>query len=317
MRAARIGGGALAAALLLLPPLSAQSVQERLQLAQAAVQGRQWQRAEQLLAGARGGSIGEAAAILHLRGLAEAGLGRTQTAAGDLERAYELDPHGRFYAGDAGLALLRANAAEAASRALAAATQEEPGNARLWQALAVADLRMGRNRAAAAAAQRGLAAGSGGLAAELHLLAAQALGNDGQIDPALAEARAAAALAPALPNAHLAVGILLAERTPPDLDAAARQFQRAEALAPDFAPAYLQLGKLWLRRRRFADALSQLRRARQLAPGLEEANYLLAQALARRGHLAEAAKLMQEYERARSARRQQLANQALPTFIVE
>ncbi len=316
MKPGWLARGAMAAALILPATVGAQNVPERLQQAQAAVQKRAWRRAMQLLEGARGNTVDEAAAILHMRGLAEAGLGEPQQAAGDLQRAYELNPQGRFYAGDAGLALLRANAAEAASRALEVAAQAEPRNPRLWQALAVANLRMGRNQAAAAAARRAIEVAPPADAANHYLRVAQALGNDGEIPAALTAARAAAATAPTLPNAHLAIGILLAQRVPPRVAGAAEEFLRAEALAPRFAPAYLQLGKLRLQQSRLADAVRQLERAQELAPAEEEALYLLAQAYARQGNAVKAHSLMSRYEAARRQRRQQLANQPLPTFIV-
>lgn len=317
MKPGWLARGAMAGALILPATVGAQNVPERLQQAQAAVQERAWRRAMQLLEGARGSTVDEAAAILHMRGLAEAGLGEPQQAAGDLERAYELNPRGRFYAGDAGLALLRANAAEAASRDLAAAIEASPRDPRLWRALALADLRMGRNQAAAAAARRAIEVERPENVANLYLVVAQALGNNGEISAALKAARAAAVHDPRAPNVHLALGILLAQQTPPDPKAAEKEFLQAEALAPGFAPAYSQLGKLWLGLGRLPEAIGQLKQARHLAPGMDETLYLLAQAYARQGKTAQAQALMRQYEAARQQRRQQLANQPLPTFIVQ
>lgn len=309
--------GLLIGALFLAPSVRAQNTAGRLARAEAAAQQHQWRRAEQLLAGLQADNVSDAAAILHVRGLAEAGLGEPQKAAGDLQRAYQLNPQRRFYAADAGLALLRANAAEAASRALAVATQAAPQDPRLWRALAVADLRMGRNQAAATAARRAIEVGPMADAANLYLLVAQALGNDGQIGAALAGARKAARLSPQSPNAHLALGILLAQQSPPGRTAAEKELRRAEVLAPPFAPAFLQLGKLWLREGRLRQAIAQLKEARRLAPEVGEATYLLAQAYAHAGDRAKAAALMQEYKAARRQRREQLSNQTLPTFIVQ
>ena len=51
-----------------------------------------------------------------------------------------------------------------------------------------------------------------------------------------------------------------------DLDGAEKAFQQALAAHPDAVGAYANLGVVYMRRRRWAEALTMLRKAEELAP---------------------------------------------------
>jgi tetratricopeptide (TPR) repeat protein len=82
-------------------------------------------------------------------------------------------------------------------------------------------------------------------------------------DAALAYFRAAVALRPDSPGAHLNVGVALSAQGDP---AAAACFRRAAELAPDYAPAHAYLGDALWKQRDLAGAAAAYRRAIELSP---------------------------------------------------
>lgn len=117
-----------------------------------------------------------------------------------------------------------------------------------------------------------------------HALALQGLG---QIEPALAQLREAAALAPRDAPIANALGSLLGERG--EHAAALGELQRACSLAPDFAAAWFNLGKCHVLCGEVEAALVPLRRALELDPALDSARFALAEALMMHGQTAASA----------------------------
>ena len=71
---------------------------------------------------------------------------------------------------------------------------------------------------------------------------------------------------------------------------AAKRFERAVTLSPDFAEALVALGKLRLSEKRYPDAVRFLERAVELQPGSESARYSLMLAYRDTGRTADAAR---------------------------
>src|SRR5688572_24370801 len=110
-------------------------------------------------------------------------------------------------------------------------------------ALVQADaLRLARGDERVGLLQRALASGRGGLMTRLALGRAHLAA--GNIEDALRELRAAAALGPAIADAALALGEALMAAG--HLPSAVAEFERAARLEPNFAPARYALGLAWL-----------------------------------------------------------------------
>jgi tetratricopeptide (TPR) repeat protein len=79
-----------------------------------------------------------------------------------------------------------------------------------------------------------------------------------------------------------------------DLDAAEAAFERALALAPDYAPAHWRLGAVRIAQGRPEEAARVLERALELAPGLQPARLALAQVRLSQGELERSESLLRE-----------------------
>ena len=102
-------------------------------------------------------------------------------------------------------------------------------------------------------------------------------------------------------NYYYAIALWNQQPGSPDRPSIARVeqlLQKAIALDPKMATAYLQLGILYDSRRQFSDAASALERAIALDPNLEEAHYRLAQIYRRTGDDAKAQRELEAYKRA-------------------
>lgn len=79
-----------------------------------------------------------------------------------------------------------------------------------------------------------------------------------------------------------------------DLEAAARAFERAIELRPEYAPAHMRLGRVLVARGQREEAAEQLEHALELAPDLQPARLGLAQIRLAQGDLARAEELLDE-----------------------
>jgi tetratricopeptide (TPR) repeat protein len=73
-----------------------------------------------------------------------------------------------------------------------------------------------------------------------------------------------------------------------DLDAATREFKVVADLAPGLAPAWVNLGAVYLARKNYADAIPALRKALEINPDLPGAHEMLGTALLAQGFAADA-----------------------------
>jgi len=185
----------------------------------------------------------------------------------------------RFYLGQAylrlGIAELRNQDYEAASRHLAEARRINPDSVGLATYLAACHRARGRLDAAVGELEREQAAGAGDESLPIRL--AHAFAADGQFERAIETLQKAAASAPRRADLRHQMGVLHASRE--DYAAALREFVSASALAPRDAAIHQQMGLAYAALGRIDDAATCLATAQRLAPHDAHAAWLLALAM--------------------------------------
>jgi Tfp pilus assembly protein PilF len=119
-----------------------------------------------------------------------------------------------------------------------------------------------------------------------HLGLARALLRQGKPDEAMRAFRVAIMLEPARADAHASLGVALAAQG--KMDEAIVCFQRAIQLDPQFVPAYIHLGTALQQKGKIAEAEALLRKALALEPRAAEAHARLGGLMAAVGKMAEA-----------------------------
>jgi Tfp pilus assembly protein PilF len=117
--------------------------------------------------------------------------------------------------------------------------------------------------------------------AEAHTFLGWAYSFQGHLDEAIAECHKAIALAPDFGNPYNDIGVYLIEQG--DLDGAVPWLEKAKA-APRYEPRhfpYMNLGRIYLQRGRWQEALQELEAAARLAPSDPGARKLLHEIRAR------------------------------------
>jgi tetratricopeptide (TPR) repeat protein len=117
-----------------------------------------------------------------------------------------------------------------------------------------------------------------------HSTLAEALAQQGKLDAAIAEYRAAIRLDPGLRDAHLNLGNALMKQE--KLDEAVAEYLTAVRLLPDVAVAHYNLGNALMKLKKFDEAVAEYRTAIRLQPSYAEAHCNLAQVLSRQGDFA-------------------------------
>jgi tetratricopeptide (TPR) repeat protein len=117
--------------------------------------------------------------------------------------------------------------------------------------------------------------------AEAHTFLGWAYSFQGRLDEAIAECHKAIAVDPEFGNPYNDIGVYLIERG--DLDGAVPWLERAKQ-APRYEPRhfpYMNLGRVYLRRGRWREALRELEAAARLAPADAGARQMLHEIRAR------------------------------------
>jgi tetratricopeptide (TPR) repeat protein len=149
----------------------------------------------------------------------------------------------------------------------------EPDNGVLWQLLAIAQQRQGRD--ALPSLQHAARCLPNDAVAQLNL--ANSLARAGRLPEAGACYQKALTLRPDFAEAHANLGEMLLEQEM--LELAAGSCARALALQPDLAPARQTMAKICLSQERFADAAEHGRRAIGIDPNFAEAHNTLGNVL--------------------------------------
>jgi Flp pilus assembly protein TadD len=120
-----------------------------------------------------------------------------------------------------------------------------------------------------------------------------ALYNVPDLPAALAEAKAAAAMAPDAPQPHYILGLIA--RAQNRIEDALAEFQRVLKVDPHDVGANVNLGQIQLQQRKYAEALAPAKLAFDSEPYNVTAAYTLANALNRSGQREEGQKMMQRF----------------------
>jgi tetratricopeptide (TPR) repeat protein len=136
---------------------------------------------------------------------------------------------------------------------------------------------------------------------QAHFLLGNVLLAQSQADRAASEYRKAISLAPNEPHTYYQLALIDKDKP----DQAGEEGLLKQALAADnhYAPAYCELGNIFLNQRRFSDAVGQLNLAIQYNPQIELAYYLLARAYAGLGEKDKSDAMAKRYMAIRTANR--------------
>ncbi|HXU38912.1 MAG TPA: FG-GAP-like repeat-containing protein [Blastocatellia bacterium] len=115
-----------------------------------------------------------------------------------------------------------------------------------------------------------------------------------ELESALREAKAAAAILPEAPQPQYLLGLIAKSQNRSE-DAAAA-FQRVLKIDPADVGANVNLGQMYLQQRKYADAVPLLRAALQAEPYNETATYVLGLVLSRNGQREEGQKIMERFQ---------------------
>jgi tetratricopeptide (TPR) repeat protein len=241
-------------------------------------------------------------AELHNRlGHAEEELGHSFEALQSFQRAAEMDPtEGNLF--DWGVELLVHRTAEPAAEVFTKGNRLYPHSVRMLTALGVANYARGAHDTAVARLCQ---------ASDLdprdpnpYIFLGKMQNAEVKRSPdALAKLARFAALYPNNAEANFYYAVALSNQPNGAADSgnlarAERLLQKAIALDPKIALAYLQLGTLYSSRQQFPQAATAFEQAAALDPSLEEAHYRLAQLYRRAGDNAKAERELEAYKRA-------------------
>jgi tetratricopeptide (TPR) repeat protein len=219
------------------------------------------------------------AAIYSLLAVVYEKVGRYENAIPAMRLAINLQPDSENYRFQYGLLLTNADAPAAAVIRLDEALKVFPRSPRLWLARGIAELKDNKNIEAI---------GSIGKAIELDAKFAQAyayLGlvraQTGDYAGAVTAYEQALATDPGLGVVHQLIADAMLQQTDSDSGRIEAELKKAISLAPDYIPAQLTLGKLYVRTQRWNEAAAALNEVVRRRPETAEAYYQLGRVYAR------------------------------------
>jgi tetratricopeptide (TPR) repeat protein len=136
-----------------------------------------------------------------------------------------------------------------------------------------------------------------------YYMLGRAYARRGDLEGALKSYQEAARLHPD-PSYFLSLGKALAksgDSFEPDRDRAIVAYEKALALDPSYAEAYLELGRLFIQMKKLQKARTELERAIELEPDFYEADYLLGRLLYQIGDKEESRQYLASFEEKKSA----------------
>jgi len=203
--------------------------------------------------------------------------GHYENAIPAMRLAVQRDPQNEVYHFRYGLLLTDSHAPGAGIVRLQKALKQFPSSARLWLALGIAQLTLGKNVEAEDSFKRSLALDAKLVPALAYLGVTYA--ERGLNDKAIGFYEQAIALNAQLAALHYLVADTLLKMSNPDTTRAEKYLRRATELDPNLAAAYLAWGRLHVRANRYDEAAPLLERAVALQPELLEAHYQLSRVL--------------------------------------
>lgn len=229
--------------------------------------------------------------------------GRVENAIPAMRLAIERDPESESYRFRYAMLLTDTRAPKAAVIRLQEALEKFPRSSRLWFALGVAQF-TDRKLADAAAAFSRAAELDPTFAPALAYLG-MTYAEQGQFTEAVPFYERAVAADERLAAARYLVADALLKRSPPDNARAEEHLARAVALDPGFAPARLALAKLLFGTNRLEEAARQLEHVAAAAPDLAEAHYQLGRVYQRLKRTADAQTAFANFKRLSDTQQQQ------------
>ncbi|MCA1635309.1 MAG: tetratricopeptide repeat protein [Acidobacteria bacterium] len=233
----------------------------------------------------------------------EAG-GYVENAIPAMRLAIARDPKNEDYQIRYGLLLTDTKAPAAAIIRLEEALREFPRSSRLWLALGIAQLNMGKNDDARRSFARSLELDPRSVPALAYLGTTHA--ERGQYSEAVSfYERAIAADDGRLAVPYYLAADTLLRQTEVDAPRAEKYLVRAVELDPSFAAARLALAKLHVRTERWAEAAVQFERVVQLEPGRAEAHYQLGRVYTRLKRAADAQRELATFKQLSDTQKEQ------------
>ncbi|MDT5157556.1 MAG: hypothetical protein QOH51_1913 [Acidobacteriota bacterium] len=306
---AELGGALLAAGLLeaSIQELSAATnadppnVEALLLLGRAHLARKDVRAAGLVLEGALARGLDDARIYAALADVYEAG-GYVENAIPAMRLAIEHDPKNESYRVRYGLLLVDTKAPAAAVIRLEEALRDFPASPRLWLALGIAQLNVGKNDDAQKSFTRTLELDPKSVPALAYLGTTYA--ERGQYAEAVAFYQRAidAGTNLSVPY-YLAADALLKQ---PEVDAprVERLLARAVELEPDFAPAHLALAKLYVRAERWTEAAAEFERVTRLDAESAEAHYQLGRVYVRLKRTADAQRELDSFKQLSEAQKE-------------
>ena len=220
--------------------------------------------------------------------------GHYENAIPAMRLAINAQPESENFRFQYGLLLTAADAPAAAVIRLDEALKTFPNSPRLWLARGIAQIKDNKSSEAAQSINRAIALDAKFAQAYAYLgLAETQLGD---YDEAVRAYEKALAADGNLGVVHQLIADVLLEKTDSDKTRIEAELKQAIALAPDYAPSQLTLGRLYVRMERWADAAAALNEVVRRRPDAAEAYYQLGRVYTRLKMKKEAAEALAKFK---------------------
>jgi Tfp pilus assembly protein PilF len=233
--------------------------------------------------------------------------GHAEKAIPAMRHAVQLEPRNEKYRFRYAMLLTDTQAPQAAVVRLQEGLKEFPNSPLLWFAMGIAHFEDNKYEDAAKAFSRAVELDAKMLPALLYQGMVRV--DQGSVSDAFQYYRRALALDDRSAIAHYLIAQAFSKLSPPDEQEAESHLKRAFLLDPGFQQARLELGKLYLRSNRFAEAAVELEAVIKADPKLPEAYYQLGRAYVRLKKKDEAQAIMAKFESLSNAQKEQSENQ--------
>jgi Tfp pilus assembly protein PilF len=233
--------------------------------------------------------------------------GHIENAIPAMRLAIERDPKSEAYRFRYGMLLTDTKAPEAAVIRLTEALKEFPNSSRLWFALGVAHFKKQQHDEAAKAFARA-AEIDGKFAAALAYLGI-VYDETGRYGEAIDSYKRALQSDEKLAAAHYLLADALLRQPSADTAAAESHLRRAIELEPSFVPGRLALARLYIRLERFNEAATQLETVAAADPNQPEAQYQLGRVYMRLKRTADAQRAVAAFKRLSEDQQKQAQNE--------
>ena len=209
--------------------------------------------------------------------------------------AIERDSRNEQYRFRYGMLLIAAKAPPAAVIRLREAVEEFPNSAKIWLGLGIAQYSDSKLTDAAQSLRKALSLEPRLMLAFTYLAFIKNV--EGDSVAAVAEFERALAIEPDNAVLHYLLADTLLKIAASDIGRIEKHLRRAVEIDPDLGGAYLGLGRIYVRQKRFAEAAAALEKTIRLEPERTEAYYQLGQVYARLKRTDESRAVMEKFKK--------------------